>query len=497
MTGTFDANRHGNFIAGAWREGCGMSVRSVEPATSQLVWHGTAASPAEVDDAIAAARKGFIEWSRVPFAERLAVLERFAAIVQRDAEDFARLIARETGKPLWEARTEVGAISGKVGVTKRAWDERAADREVPMSAADLRGIERRRPLGVCVVFGPFNLPAHLPNGHIVPALLAGNSVVFKPSEQTPAVGMRLVDALLEAGVVPDAIQLTQGARETGIALVENPQIAGVFFTGSSETGAAIHRALGGRPEVVAALEMGGNNPLVAWGTDDAPLDAEAAAFHIVQSAFITAGQRCTCARRLIVPAGSAGDVVLDALTEQTRALTVGGPFDEPQPFIGPLISPTAAVAALSAFDALVAQGGEALISPRREGAFLTPGIVDVSAIDGRSDDEIFGPVLQVIRAPSLDAAIELANETSYGLSAGFLGHSDADWQTFLSRIRAGIVNRNRATTGASGAMAFGGVGRSGNHRPAAWMSVDYCAYPMASMESATLQTPASKPPGLA
>jgi succinylglutamic semialdehyde dehydrogenase len=327
------------------------------------------------------------------------------------------------------------------------------------------------------VLGPYNFPGHLPNGHIAPALLAGQCVVFKPSEHAPAVGERMVELMHEAGVPASAVELVHGAGETGAALV-NCDIDGVLFTGSAAGGRAIRHALLDRPEVIAALELGGNNPLVVWDGDP-----EVAANIVAQSAFITTGQRCACARRLIVPQGPIGDRIIDALATRTDELRVGAWNDPDEPFMGPLIAQSAADSALKAEAALVRRGARRLRTLRRldrSPAFLAPGILDATGIDV-PDEEIFAPLLTIHRAADFDQAISLANRTRYGLAAGLVSDDDWLWDRFADEVRAGVINRNRPTTGASGAMPFGGLGDSGNHRPSAYYAADYCAYPVASL----------------
>jgi succinylglutamic semialdehyde dehydrogenase len=289
------------------------------------------------------------------------------------------------------------------------------------------------------------------------------------------------------------LNLLQGARETGIALAANPGIDGLFFTGSSRTGNHLHQQFAGRPDKILALEMGGNNPLVV----DQVADLDAAVYTIIQSAFISAGQRCTCARRLLVPQGAWGDSLLKRLVEVSSTIEVGA-FDQ-QPFMGSVISLGAAKALMDAQEQLLANGAVALLEmtqPQAQSALLTPGIVDVTAVAERPDEELFGPLLQVIRYADFGAAITEANNTAYGLAAGLLSDSEARYQQFWLESRAGIVNWNKQLTGAASSAPFGGVGASGNHRASAYYAADYCAYPVASLETPSLVLPASLTPGV-
>jgi succinylglutamic semialdehyde dehydrogenase len=367
-------------------------------------------------------------------------------------------------------------MMAKVDASIAAYDERTGVRETPMAFG--RAVLRHRPHGVMAVLGPFNFPGHLPNGHIVPALLAGDTVVFKPSEETPWTGELIAEALEAADLPKGVVNLVQGGKEAGAALVDQP-IDGLLFTGSGAAGAHFRRHFADRPDVILALELGGNNPLVVWDATD----AEAVAALVVQSSFITTGQRCSCARRLIVPEGHEGEAIIEAVAALADRL-IAGPWDgAPEPFMGPLISARAAIAARKAAAAL---GGTVIREARAvEGlseAFITPGIIDVSHIE-TPDEEIFAPIVQVRRAATFDGAIALANNTRYGLSAGLISDDPARWERFQQRIRAGVVNWNRPTTGAAGTAPFGGLGASGNHRPSAYYAADYCAYPVASFEA--------------
>lgn len=455
-----------------------MTLQSRDPASGEIIWEGAVDGPAQCQAALERARAAAPLWAQTPLDERLAIARRFAALLKEGLEPFARLISRETGKQWWESRGEVNAMIGKVEISIASQAERAGTREQAMPFG--RSILRHRPHGVMAVLGPYNFPGHLPNGHIVPALIAGNVVVFKPSEETPAVGAQMADVWAQAGLPDGVFQIVQGRRETGAALIAG-DIDGLLFTGSAQAGRAFRHAFADRPHVLLALELGGNNPLVAWDGD-----AEAVASLVSHSAFITTGQRCSCARRLILPMGAQGDRMLEAVVAQAAALPVGA-WDEGERFMGPLISAQAAERARGAIEAL---GGRVLLAPSAPGegnrAFMGAAVIETTGITA-PDAEIFAPVLQVIRVPDFDAAIAAANNTAFGLSAGLIAQDPALWDRFAARIRAGVVNWNRPTTGAASAMPFGGLGESGNHRPSAAYAADYCAYPAASFEASTIE----------
>ncbi|EKO3439536.1 succinylglutamate-semialdehyde dehydrogenase [Vibrio fluvialis] len=480
------------WIAGQWVAGQGEHFTSLSPYNNEIVWQGDSATPAQVEDAVKAARAAFVEWKKLPFSEREKVVLAFAEKVKANAEAIAEVIAKETGKPIWETRTEAAAMAGKIAISIRAYHDRTG--ETVREAAGNQIVLRHRPLGVMAVFGPYNFPGHLPNGHIVPALLAGNTVVFKPSEQTPWTGEVAMKLWEEAGLPKGVLNLVQGGKETGIALAQSKGIDGLLFTGSANTGHLLHRQFAGQPGKMLALEMGGNNPMVI---SDHYGDLDSTVYTIIQSAFISAGQRCTCARRLYVPHGDKGDALITRLVEATQKLRIDQPFAEPAPFMGPQISKAAADFILKAQANLQSLGGEILVEARGlEAAFVTPGIIDVTPIAELPDEEYFGPLLQVVRYETLAQAVELANDTQFGLSAGLVTTDDSEWEYFVDHIRAGIVNRNRQLTGASGDAPFGGPGASGNLRPSAFYAADYCAYPMASMEGSATELPATLSPGI-
>lgn len=465
------------FIDGRWRAGAGAAFTSIDPATNETVWSGKAASVDDVAAAFAAARRAFPAWARRPLEERIAVVRAYAKVAEARAGELAEIIARETGKVLWDCKGEAASVVGKVEISIKAQSERAGHRDdkTAFGAATLD----HRPHGVMAVFGPFNFPAHLPNGHIVPALLAGDTVVFKPSELTPGVASVMLSFWEEAGLPPGVLNMVQGGRDVGGALLASPDVNGVLFTGSAHAGQHIHRQFAGRPDIVLALELGGNNPLIAWP----PADVGATANLIAHSAFVTSGQRCSCARRLIVPDDQWGRDVLDELKRLAGTISVGAWNANPEPFMGPLVRAHAAEAAEKFVGALVASGGREIEPFSRDGAFVRPAIVDMTAASEPADEELFGPVLQVWRVRTFEEALERANATRFGLAGGLISDDPALWERVRIELRAGVLNWNRPTTGASGAMPFGGPGLSGSARPSASYAADYVAYPVATQRA--------------
>ncbi|MGC6399668.1 succinylglutamate-semialdehyde dehydrogenase [Sphingomonas sp. FW199] len=451
-------------------------IVSFEPATGAALWEGEIGS---ADAEVAAARQGWAAWAARPVTYRIETLRRFANVVRSRHEAFADLISRETGKPLWEARTEVDTVIAKVDISVTAYSDRTGQRRIEQAMGGRLAV-RHKPHGVLAVLGPYNFPAHLPNGHIVPALIAGNAVVFKPSEKTPATGAFLIDCYREAGVPEACVRLLIGGPDEGRALSAHPDIDGLLFTGSARTGIALNRQFAERPEKILALEMGGNNPIVVFDTPD----LYSAAVLVVQSAFTSAGQRCTAGRRLIVDQ-KLYDPLMTEIDRLAGRLIFGEPHSDPQPFMGPVIDNDAADMLQENFLSLLTRGGKPvryLERPMDDRPFLSPAIIDMTDAADRPDVELFGPILQVSRADSFEAAIREANATRYGLSATLISQNPALYDQFWANIRAGIINWNRPTNGASSAAPFGGIGWSGNHRPSAYYAADYCAYPVVSSE---------------
>lgn len=485
---------HTQYINGQWLEGEGASFQSVNPTKNTALWTGNSASSEQIESAISAARAALPKWAMLAVESRLEYIKVYGEKLQENKDALAKLIAEETGKPLWETATEAGAMIGKIGLSEKAYFQRTGTTENPMPVG--QAFIRHKPHGVVAVFGPYNFPGHLPNGHIIPALIAGNTLVFKPSELTPAVAEFMVQLWEKSGLPAGVLNLVQGEVATGKYLASHPDIDGLFFTGSSRTGQRLHEQFAGHPGKILALEMGGNNPLIVSSLEN----IDAAVHDIVQSAFISSGQRCTCARRLFLPKGTFGDKVQERLIEVTKNISVNHYDATPQPFIGAMISKQAAKHMVEVQNELVSIGGEILVPLTHiddTTGLVTPGIIDMtSCLSQLPDEEHFGPLLKVIRYDNFDDAIAEANNTKFGLSAGLLADSEDEYRYFYARIRAGIVNWNRPITGASGAAPFGGIGDSGNHRASAFYAADYCAYPVASVELDTVSLPDTLNPGL-
>ncbi len=492
------------------------SITSHNPAHPQRpIFHGSPALAA-VDEAVAAAGAAFKVWSRLPIEQRADALRAYKALCESRFRLIADLLCDETGKALWEAEAEARLLPAKVDATlltgamsDGSGRARITDFDIPLAPGKL-GRCSFRPHGVMAVLGPFNFPAHLPNGHIVPALLTGNTIVFKPSDKAPAVGQLLAElldeALSSAGAPPGVVNLVHGAAPVAQRLANHDDLDGILFTGSWPVGRAILAANLDRPGRIIALEMGGNNPAVVL----ADADLRHAALECARAAFATTGQRCTCTRRIIV-AESVAPRFLDLLSKITSNLLVGDPRGVTptgeQPYFGPIIRAQARDAALTFQRSLEKAGAEVLVRcepldhPSR-GHYLTPGLLrvprftlaDNPSLDSGCDVEVFGPIARVSTCHDLDDALDQANATRFGLAASLFTKDRRASDRFLAEARAGCVNINVGTAGASGKLPFGGLGHSGNHRPAGAFALDYCAYPVASMIDSNADAPLS--PGM-
>ncbi|MFK7760353.1 MAG: aldehyde dehydrogenase family protein [Phycisphaerales bacterium] len=488
-----DARTASNLINNQWIPIPGDAVVSTMPAhPDRVIWSGSP-NVSSVHDAIQSARSALPAWSQTTLEQRIAVLRSFQALAKTHQEELGDLISDETGKAHWESNAEAGLVPGKVDITLEEGEftgrHRVTDFNFPLNETkNARCLFK--PHGVLAVVGPFNFPAHLPNGHIIPALLTGNTIVFKPSDKTPAVGQqiaRLYQQALEENNAPAGVfNLVHGAVEESVALCSSDQVDGVLFTGSWAAGRAITKANLDQPGKIIALEMGGNNPAIIM--PDA--DLYQAVVEVTRCAFNTTGQRCTSTRRLIVHE-SVADKVITAILKSASNLTIGDPRSNDPTFMGPIISEEAREQVFAFERKVVAAGGRLLLEstslPNHEGWYVTPSIIEVPKFttgvdDSGCDEEVFGPLLRITTVKNLDEAIEQANATRYGLSAAIFTADKKSQERFVAECRAGCLNINCGTAGASSKLPFGGLGYSGNHRPAGAFALDYTAYPVASME---------------
>ena len=481
-----------HYIANSWITGTGSRFTSVDPASGKMIWQGHAATDDEVRQAAQAAHQAKGHWSSLSIQQRAEYLQQFAQHVESRRDELAETISKETGKPHWEALTEVSAVIGKIAISITAYHERTPEKIIP--SAEGNACLQFKPHGVVAILGAFNFPAHLSNGHIIPALLAGNTVVYKPSELTPAVAEVIMHCWDAAHLPAGVINCIQGNSNTGQALLAQ-DIQGVYFTGSYRTGRKIHEYFSGRPEVILALEMGGNNPLIV----EEVKEVNAAIYITLLSTLLTAGQRCTCARRVFIPESSWGDTFLNQFIIACKTLKVAPYTETPEPFMGPVIRHEHALMHLESQQKLIDLGAKSLLSMsllKPNTGLLSPGIIDMTQVENPPDEEIFAPLVQIYRYKDFDKAIEYANQTYYGLVAGLISDNSSHYQRFYQSIRAGLLSWNKPTTGASSSQPFGGIGYSGNHRPSAYFAADYCAYPVTSQEQAELPRLGKVLPGI-
>lgn len=461
---------------------------SRSPIDGSVVFSGEASAGPEIDAVIRHSATVGKRWRTTVVDERMELVRRYCQYLEDHREEIAALLVREVGKLGWDAAGEVTASIAKGELSISALQQRRSEQTITDGQSPQAVVRRIRyqPLGVMLVLGPFNFPLHLPGGQIIPALLAGNTVVFKPSDKATAVGQWMTEAWHKIGLPDGVLQMITGGVETASTAIDSAHIAAVCLTGSRVAGRAIHRQLAGRPDVLLALELGGNNPIVV--NDD--LDPEIAAKIVSFSAFISAGQRCTCARRATFMQRDAGTAQIDALVEQTRKLRVGMPSDQSRPQIGPLINEAAADSVKKTYERLLQLGCRPLIEfsvDAQRQNLVRPAIVDASGLavpqqEAMGELEWFGPLLVIERCADFESALSSASRTPYGLAASLLGGDRQMFHRFAVEIGAGVVNWNGPTTGAAGNLPFGGLGDSGNHRPAGFFAIDFCSDPVASLE---------------
>ena len=457
----------------------GVTVTSINPYTGQELWSSKDASISLIEQAIASSRQSFEEWSNFLLEERIEIIKNFTTIVEKNRGYLSTLVAQEAGKPLWESNIEVNSLITKLTASVDAYKIRNAE-----SSREVKGLlskTRFKPHGVVSVLGPYNFPLSMANGHIMPSLIAGNTVIFKPSELTPLAGIVVAKMWQEAGLPKGVLNCITGGKNVGKALVEHNGIDGVFFVGSHAAGISILKSVADAPNKITAVEMGGNSPLVIEDYD--PKQVNEVISIIIHSSFITSGQRCSAARRLLI--NEKNTPLISQLIEVIETLKFGNYTDIPEPFSGSMIRPEAAELVKTKVGNLCKGGATQLTKGVITGpnkTIFTPCLLDVNNCKNDTDEEIFGPVLKLIRYRDLKTAIQISNETKFGLSAGIVTQHLETYNEFYRKIKAGIINWNQQLTGATTFAPFGGVKQSGNYRPAGYLSADYCSFSLASFE---------------
>lgn len=450
-----------------------------------------------IEAACAAAKKAYPAWGRLSMDERKSYLVKLKGIFDGHADEMAQLIARDTGKALWESLTEAKALGSKIDITLNFSSQLVAEEHIPNALPGVEGVVRFRSRGVMAVVGPFNFPAHLPNGHIIPSLLMGNTIVFKPSEQTPAVGQLYAKLIEKAEFPPGVFNLVQGDGECGRRLVLNENVDGILFTGSYDVGLRIKQETLSHYWKIIALEMGGKNTTVVW--DDTDMDK--AIYESIVGAFMSTGQRCACTSRIIVH-----DKIADEFTERfyqmAKKLTIGHWAENP--FMGPLINQGAVDKYLRFQEIAKREGSESLmrgkvLDLKHKGFYVTPSINLVEKFSSESTyqkSEIFGPNVAIFRTTDFDEAMAITNYSGYGLVGAIFTKQEALYKKMLFDARLGLLNWNRTTNGASSRLPFGGMGKSGNDRPSGHFAIQYCSVPIASLEDPTSFDASKMLPGI-
>ncbi len=450
-----------------------------------------------VDRAVQAARAAYLPWAHLGLEKRKEHLLRLKEVFLAGAAEVTEIIARETGKPLWEAKTEAAALASKIDITLNFSMKLVDEEVVPNALPGVNGYIRYKPRGVMSVIGPFNFPAHLPNGHIIPALATGNTVVFKPSDKTPATGQWMAEAFAKAQFPPGVFNLVQGQAEVGKRLVNHESVDAVLFTGSYEVGLKIKQDTVSQYWKLLALEMGGKNATVVW--EDA--DIKKAVYETLIGAFMTAGQRCSCTSRVILHR-KIRDQFVDEFYANAKKIKIGHFRDDV--FMGPLISSDSLEKFLRYQEIAKREGAESLMRGKAlsldyDGYYVTPSINLVHKFDPTSvyqKSEIFGPNVAIFTVDDFDEALTINNASNFGLVMSLFTKNRALYEKALIEAQVGVLNLNRTTNGASSKLPFGGMNKSGNDRPSGHFAVKYTTVPVASLEDEPTFQNVQMPPGL-
>ncbi len=461
-----------------------MLIKSFNPATEELLYDIKVNSSQDIDHAIAELNTAQHQWRMLPINKRIHHIKDWQTVLQQRHQEIATAISQENGKTLTESLGEVKGAIAKIDLSLQAYQPYSSTTTETQNSLQLQCTHK--PIGVLAVLGPFNFPFHLPMGHIVPGLLAGNAMILKPSEHTPGIGKLLYESFVEARFPYPVLSCIQGGKDQGQALAVHPDIHGILFTGSYQAAQSISIAIAHQPEKLFAMECGGNNPLIISSYSDQQKVVDC----ILQSSFLTSGQRCTCTRRLIVIDHDERNSLIEAVCSAVPDLSIGPYTADPEPFMGPLITQQARDTVLHTFQDLTSLGGTPLCEPKcigEKGFFVSPGIIDTSSCwKDIPDKECFGPLMQVIHASTLEHAIDIANHTAYGLSASLISKDKSEFEQVHQRVNAGLINWNRPTNGSSSRLPFGGVGFSGNFRPAGYSAIESCIYPVSSVQNSDL-----------
>jgi acyl-CoA reductase-like NAD-dependent aldehyde dehydrogenase len=470
-----DVPTFGLFIAGEWCDSTsGATFESVNPAdTRDVVGRFQQGTAADVAMAVKAAETAGPMWRRTPAPKRGEILYRFGALMAEHKERLARAMTREMGKVIAEARGDVQE-GIDIAFLMAGEGRRMFGDTTPSELPDKWAMSIRQPIGIAGIITPWNFPIAIPCWKMMPALVAGNTVVFKPSSDTPHCATLLVELMAEAGFPAGTVNLVTGAGgEVGDAIIDNPDVRVVSFTGSSETGRRIAERAGRKLKRLS-LELGGKNAIAVMADADLDLATDG----ILWSAFGTTGQRCTAASRVVVER-SVVEPLLERLERRTSALRLGSGLDE-RVDVGPLINEAAVEKVASYVEIgrtegeLVTGGDQAREGDLANGHFFAPTIFSaVKPMSRIAQEEIFGPVLSVIPVEDYVAATTAVNQTRYGLSSSIFTRDANTAFRAMRDFETGIVYVNAGTTGAETHLPFGGWKDTGNgHREAGHAALD-------------------------
>lgn len=487
----------GDYFAGEFTAPNGLSAHNISSSDEKIsktcpgdisnhLWDASI-DYKNIDKVVDSAIEGFQTWRKTDILERIQFLKKYQEIATQRKEEIAFAIAIETGKPLWEARTEAGAVAAKVGVTITDSLKRIEQETINDVLPSIDGHIIRKPLGPSLVIGPFNFPCHLANGQILSALLTGNSIIFKPSEKTIYSSQLLIEIFHQAGFPKGVVNFINGTAKTTQDILKHPAIKGIFFTGSYNVGKKILEAVGTDITKLVALELGGKNTTIIHKDTD----INHALPELLRACYLSSGQRCTSTSMIIVHKTIEQEFI-NRFKEITEKIIVDHPTQHAvDPFMGPLIDKIA----LEKYNASIKlgedNGAEALLGIRDlglnyEGHYAAPTIHYLSEAKKSNpftQEEIFGPNCCFTSYENIEDAINLANISDYGLAASIFTQDKDIYKLCVRDIDAGIINLNRSTVGASSRLPFGGVKNSGNHHPAAVSMVDHTVSTVASLET--------------
>ncbi len=453
-----------NFVKGEWVESSSQkTTENVNPANTEDVLGVVRLSTREeARRAVEAAAEAFRGWRSTPAPTRGRIVARFARLLEENKESVAALLTREEGKTIGEAR---GELQRSINVADFCAGEsrRMNGETIPSELPSNFAYTIKQPHGVVAVVTPWNFPVAIPVWKLAPALVAGNTVVFKPATNTPATAVRIVELLAEAGIPAGVINLILGSgSEAGDEIVSHPAVRAISFTGSNGVGVKLYEQAA-RRGVRVQCEMGGKNPVVVLEDADMSLAVESTA----QGAFGSTGQRCTATSRAVV-VETVADEFVKRISEGAKALRLGD-GREPETEVGPIVDASQFKSVLSYMDVaredgaeLVCGGGPADGAGLRKGFFVQPTIFDRVTPDMRiAREEIFGPVLSVLRVKDFDEALQVANDSEYGLSSSVFTNDAASVFRFVDEIETGMTHINSPTTGGEAHVPFGGIKSTG------------------------------------